>query len=150
MAQLKSTNVIGNLAVTGNVVASSIKIPDGTSAQFLKADGSVDGSTYAQGNNLTSGTILIGGGNSRLQTSGKTITSTLEGYISNNYIPTTAAVANYVTGRGYITDTLTDQGDVYELKLAPSSIDLKYNGEGFKFQYDSLNKALEFKFTGGN
>ena len=44
MAQLKSTNILGNLTVTGEVVASSIKIPGGTG--FLKADGSIDNTAY--------------------------------------------------------------------------------------------------------
>ena len=40
MAQLKSTSVVGNLAVTGNVVASQIIKNNGTEDEFLMADGS--------------------------------------------------------------------------------------------------------------
>ncbi len=47
MAQLKSTNILGNLSVTGGALASEFKKLGGTSAQFLKADGSVDTTTYA-------------------------------------------------------------------------------------------------------
>ena len=39
MAQLKSTNVTGNLSVTGNTVASKFIKSSGTSDQLLKADG---------------------------------------------------------------------------------------------------------------
>lgn len=46
MAQLKSTNVTGNLSVTGDIIASTIKKFGGTSAQFLKADGSIDSNAY--------------------------------------------------------------------------------------------------------
>ena len=40
MAQLKSTNITGNLAVTGNTLASKIIKLGGTSDQILMADGS--------------------------------------------------------------------------------------------------------------
>ena len=46
MAQLKSTNVTGNLSVTGDIIASTIKKFGGTSAQFLKADGTIDNNSY--------------------------------------------------------------------------------------------------------
>ena len=55
MAQLKSTNILGNLAVTGNAVASEFKKLGGTSAQFLKADGSVDIRDYIPITNFTEG-----------------------------------------------------------------------------------------------
>ena len=41
MAQLKSTAITGNLAVTGTVIANEIKKIDGTDAQLLRADGGV-------------------------------------------------------------------------------------------------------------
>lgn len=47
MAQLKSTNITGNLSVTGGAIASEFKKPGGTSAEFLKADGTVDATEYA-------------------------------------------------------------------------------------------------------
>ena len=45
-------DVVGNIAATGNIVsvgditANSISTTSGTSSQFLKADGSIDSSTY--------------------------------------------------------------------------------------------------------
>ena len=39
MAQLKSTNILGNLDVTGDIVASSIKIPSGSNESVLLAGG---------------------------------------------------------------------------------------------------------------
>jgi hypothetical protein len=68
MAQLKSTNILGNLAVTGNVVASSIKIPD--KSGFLKADGTVDSTAYGTVTNITVGTGLTTGSGSAITTSG--------------------------------------------------------------------------------
>lgn len=47
MAQLKDTVISGNLRVTNLILTDSIKISDGTSSQFLKADGSIDSNTYA-------------------------------------------------------------------------------------------------------
>ena len=53
-------DVVGNIAATGNIVsvgditANSISTTTGTSSQFLKADGSIDSSTY-----LTSATLNI-------------------------------------------------------------------------------------------
>ena len=40
MAQLKSTNVLGNISVTGNNLASKFIKLGGTSGQILMADGS--------------------------------------------------------------------------------------------------------------
>lgn len=41
MAQFKSTSIVGNLAVTGSIVASEIIKNDGTADQLLRADGGV-------------------------------------------------------------------------------------------------------------
>jgi hypothetical protein len=41
MAQLKSTHILGNLAVDGNIVASNIIKNDGTNEQLLLAGGEV-------------------------------------------------------------------------------------------------------------
>lgn len=41
MAQLKSTNITGNLAVTGNALASKIIKSGGTTHELLLADGSI-------------------------------------------------------------------------------------------------------------
>ena len=47
-------DVVGNIAATGSIVAGSISTINGTSSQFLKADGSIDDTTY-----LTSTTLNI-------------------------------------------------------------------------------------------
>ena len=47
-------DVVGNIAATGSIVAGSISTINGTSSQFLKADGSIDNTTY-----LTSTTLNI-------------------------------------------------------------------------------------------
>ena len=39
-------DVVGNIAATGSITAGSISTTSGTSSQFLKADGSIDSSTY--------------------------------------------------------------------------------------------------------
>ena len=63
MAQLKSTNVTGNLSVTGNIIASQIIKLDGTQDQLLKADGDVQSLkaiTDSISNNTTAITNLKG------------------------------------------------------------------------------------------
>jgi hypothetical protein len=47
-------DVVGNIAATGSITAGSISTTNGTSSQFLKADGSVDNTTY-----LTSSTLNV-------------------------------------------------------------------------------------------
>ena len=64
MAQLKSTNITGNLAITGSVLASNIVKLGGTANQILMADGSVVDKSSIQGTTYTGGTgITIGTGN---------------------------------------------------------------------------------------
>jgi len=47
-------DVVGNIVSTGSITAGSISTTNGTSSQFLKADGSVDNTTY-----LTSSTLNV-------------------------------------------------------------------------------------------
>ena len=63
MAQLKSTNVTGNLSVTGNIIASKIMTNDGTEDQLLKANGgtqSLKAITDSISGNATAITTLKG------------------------------------------------------------------------------------------
>ena len=53
-APAEQIDVVGNIAATGSITAGSISTTNGTSSQFLKADGSVDESEY-----LTSSTLTI-------------------------------------------------------------------------------------------
>ena len=73
-------DVVGNIAATGNIVsvgditANSISTTSGTSSQFLKADGSIDSSTYLTSalQNVVEDTTPQLGGN--LDANGKSIT----------------------------------------------------------------------------
>lgn len=73
-------DVVGNIAATGNIVsvgnitAGSISTTTGTSSQFLKADGSIDSSTYLTSalQNVVEDTSPELGGN--LNLNGKSIT----------------------------------------------------------------------------
>jgi hypothetical protein len=74
MAKLDSTIVYGNLKVTKEVSAEKIVKEGGTSSQFLKADGSVDTTSY----NPTIGT------NSDINTGGATIVDNI--YVTNGVV----------------------------------------------------------------
>lgn len=67
-------DVVGNIAATGNITAGSISTTSGTSSQFLKADGSIDSSTYLTSalQNVVEDTAPELGGN--LNLNGKSIT----------------------------------------------------------------------------
>ena len=75
-------DVVGNIAATGNIVsvgditANSISTTTGTSSQFLKADGSIDSSTYLTSalQNVVEDTAPVLGGNLNLNS--KLITGT--------------------------------------------------------------------------
>ena len=76
----QNLDVVGNIAATGNIVsvgditANSISTTSGTSSQFLKADGSIDSSTYLTSalQNVVEDTAPQLGGN--LDVNGKSIT----------------------------------------------------------------------------
>lgn len=54
-------NILGDITISQNIIASGFEIPSGTSAQFLKADGSIDVNTYLT-TGIISDTGLAGGG----------------------------------------------------------------------------------------
>ncbi|MAO23699.1 MAG: hypothetical protein CMJ25_23370 [Phycisphaerae bacterium] len=91
-------DVVGNIAATGNIVsvgnitAGSISTTSGTSSQFLKADGSIDSSTYLTSalQNVVEDTSPELGGN--LNLNGKSITGSC-----------TADISGIVTTTGSIT-----------------------------------------------
>lgn len=62
-SELMGLDVNGNLDVLNNVEANSFIKDGGTSSQFLKADGSVDSSTYATGTIPTNNNQLTNGEN---------------------------------------------------------------------------------------
>jgi hypothetical protein len=54
-------NIIGDITISQNIIASGFETPSGTSAQFLKADGSIDVNTYMT-TGIISDTGVAGGG----------------------------------------------------------------------------------------
>jgi hypothetical protein len=52
-APAEQIDVVGNIAATGSITAGSISTTNGTSSQFLKADGSIDESEYFTASTLT-------------------------------------------------------------------------------------------------
>jgi hypothetical protein len=53
--------VVAKVDASGNITAASIVKTGGTSTQFLKADGSVDSSTYATADTAIATTLMLGG-----------------------------------------------------------------------------------------
>ena len=72
MAQLKSTNVLGNLSVTGNILASKFIKLGGTANQILMADGSTLDKSNVGSGSVTSVTVT---GNNGLTGTGTITTS---------------------------------------------------------------------------
>lgn len=108
MAQLKSTAVNGNLAVTGAIYADKIAKIGGTNSQILMADGSTlskdsVGSGNVTGSELTENKIILGKGGTAIQTSSYGIATTLG--TDDTTVPTSKAISTYVTGLGYITSS---------------------------------------------
>lgn len=89
MAQLKSTNITGNLSVTGNVLASKIIKLGGTADEILCADGSTTTLSGLGAGTVTSVGISNGGG---LTISGSPITSA--GTITVGHSNSVTAVTN--------------------------------------------------------
>lgn len=88
MAQLKSTNIVGNLSVTGNILASKIIKLGGTSTQILMADGSTMNAPSAGLGTVTS----VGVTSSSLTVTGSPITSS--GTITIEHPTATATTAD--------------------------------------------------------
>ena len=101
MAQLKSTNILGNLSVTGNILASKFIKLGGTANQILMADGStLDKSSVGSGS-VTSVAMTVPTG---LTVTGSPITTsgTLAVTLTSGYsIPTTAKQAHWDTAYGW-------------------------------------------------
>lgn len=88
MAQLKSTNVVGNLSATGNILASKIIKLGGTSTQILMADGSTMNAPSAGLGTVTSVSVT----SSSLTVTGSPITSS--GTITIEHPTATATTAD--------------------------------------------------------
>lgn len=106
-----------HLAVGGSIYGTSFVKKDGTSSQFLKADGSVDSNTY-----LTSSTNIT-----NIAWTEKSDDANYPIAFSPNTTPTTSNNA-YNTGFTFNPGTKT------------------FNNNGCRQQYDSTNKVLKFIF----
>ncbi|WP_048331012.1 hypothetical protein [Bizionia psychrotolerans] len=130
-------NVGGTLNVNGNATANSFIKDGGTSSQFLKADGSVDSSTYLQEDISAWQTFTIAGGvsssgsikykliNGRLVFIGALIASTNGrtklGTLSSGFRPDTKR-RSYTSYYGIL--EFETNGDVYAELISGVSIDL--------------------------
>ena len=143
-------NISGNGTVKGTLTAGSIKTTTGTSADFLKADGSLDNNSYAlagansnitsltglstalspaqggTGVNNTNKTITLGG---NLVTSGYNLTLTSTNDITNVTLPVSGTLAT-LSG----TENLTNKSIN---GLTPTSL-----ATGFKISGGTLSKTL--------
>lgn len=136
---LSGTNVI----LSGNVTATEYKIPSGTSSQFLKADGTVDASTYmtsATGLPLSGGTLTGELTGTSFVKSGGTSSEFLkaDGTVdSNTYLTTSSAADNYST-------KITQTHD-----LAVTQINNSYSGSIFytDSNYNFFESNLSDGFT---
>jgi len=90
-------DVIGNVSVSGIISATTIEKVDGTSSQFLKADGSVDSNTYltttGDGSSLTGVvTSIVAGTNITVQDN--TVSST------QDFVGVVTAAGGFTSGTG--------------------------------------------------
>ncbi len=100
------------LSVTGVLTANSIKTPTGTSTQFLKADGSVDSSTYITGSSPTISTPAL---------TLSSTSNTAEGRIAWDSINDKIVVGDGTTAKEFASSTLVQNaqtGTSYTLVLA--------------------------------
>ena len=152
MAQLKSTTVTGNLAVTGKVLASAIIKMGGTRDEILCADGSTTTLSGLGAGTVTSVTVQ---GSSGLTGSG-TVTSA--GTITLSHGNTSDATNLTANGRTYVTGlTFDDYGHVTgyttgtETVTAPDvSGFLKTNGTNTMNATLQFNAAHPIYWSGGS
>lgn len=95
MAQLKSTNITGYLSATGNILAPKFIKLGGTSAQFLKADGSVDTNTYLTTTGTAADSSKLGGV--------AAASYATQDWVSKNYTNNTGTVTSITAGTGLTT-----------------------------------------------
>ena len=77
-------------------------------------------SGYVTGTNLTANKIVLGNAGSAVKNSTYGISTTVTAEDNNN-VPTSGAVATYVSGRGYVTKTTAD--DTYAPKATKTTVD---------------------------
>lgn len=147
MAQLKSTNITGNLAVTGSVLASKIIKLGGSGDEILCADGTTTTLSGLGAGTVTSVGISNGGG---LSVSGSPITSS--GTITISHADTSSASSMTTGGRTYINSiTLDGYGHITAIgtgteTVTSYSLPLAANGTrgGIQIGYNSTenNRAV--------
>lgn len=143
--------VTGNANITGNLTANSFIKQGGTSSQFLKADGSVDGNTYLTTSDLTSYQLI-----SNLSTSTSLGTSNTL-YPSQNAVKTyvDSADANNVklTGNQTINGVKTFNDEVHSYG-GFSVVDPNGSLETAFLTYENVSGTygggLKLRSTGGN
>lgn len=145
-------DITGNLRISGIVTATSIVKSGGTSSQFLKADGSVDSSTYI--------TSADGGNADQLDGQEGTYYLNYNNFTNTPTIPTNnnelTNGANYITSVSFdgLTGKTGGTGD-YETTgdmtannfTASSDINLKENIEVVSDANEILNQLRGVKFT---
>ena len=112
MAQLKSTNILGNLAVTGDIVASSIKISSGSDESVLLAGGGTKplselGSNIELDADLTAIAALSGNSGFLKKTAANTWTLDTTAYTTN-----TGTVTQITLGAGLAGGPITTTGTI--------------------------------------
>lgn len=148
MAQLKSTNITGNLAVTGNILASKIIKLGGTADQILLANGEVATLSNLGAGTVTSVGITNGGG---LSITGSPITGS--GTITISHADTSSQASMTTGGRTYVNSiTLDTYGHVTAIgtgveTVTDYSLPLAANGTrgGIQIGYSETenNRALK-------
>lgn len=120
MAQLNSTNITGNLSVTGTTVTSKIIKNDGTSDDILLGDGSVASlSQYAKTSDIPTSASDV----DALPISGGTLTGNLSGkYITGTWLQTTSATDLGSAPPKY--GVIDGSGWIYTRTLAETKSDL--------------------------
>ena len=118
----------GALTVPGSFTAASIVRSGGTSAQFLKADGSVDSSTYITGNQ----SITLSGDATGSGTTAITVTLANSGVTAGTYRSVTVDAKGRVTG-GTNPTTLSGYGITDALSNSTTSTQSGYFGDIFLF-----------------
>lgn len=153
----------GNTAFTGNVTANSFIKSGGTSSQFLKADGSVDGNTYGAGTvtSVTSANTNISVANSTT-TPVLTLAPTISSNTTGNAATATALVVpdnlQSVTDRGNVTTNLIkvtgqtnfQNGNGLELFHNGTAIIQSYDRGGTNTYQPMIFSASSFNFNNGN
>ena len=142
--ELWSTYGFFNINV-GNIMTSKVVIRDGTSSQFLKADGSLDNKTYLTSHQSLDGYVnnitTNGTGNAitSVTKSGKTVTFTK----GSTFLTSHQSLANYYT-KGVTDDLLSAKQDASGSLTFFSSND---NYTACRFFYDDkLNKLASEKY----